>query len=900
MLCAVVCASLLFNVQAQPLLPDVSNNIANELSAGRKAFDEKRLQDAEKHFQRVLAQDSKNVEAYYRLGQVFWAMQQTRRALTSFAKASELGRDNATLQMSLAGFYEQARMMDLAVEHYRQVISLEGESALGKDAEKRLNLVLVKEYAAAADIDTALQLLQSMLEEYPNDSRVLQHLGFAYLLGNRFESAAAIYEEVLEKDPDNDSAHMNIAGVYEKMGNLEAAVTHFKRAAELAKQPGRQLDAQIRAGVLSSQFLIENGDTSGAIKELEALLELKPDLTVASNRLSKIYLDKGDELSAQKVLEDAIEANPNSLDMRMNLASIYAHKKNYVDAAWELGVILKANDGDNPFAQRARQLMQQIRNTVGDKFENVLLAAQRKNNLIAHIKQNPDDAQAHFNLGGLYVGQRRYDKAREHFEKVVEYDEANATAHLFLGEIYSFVSEHEKSANAFARYISLEKNVQKLDDVAVPYASALGGHFLREEELDHALHHFQRVVALNEKEAYSWYQVGVLLSRKGELDEAIEAYDQVLTIVPENSLARFNRGLIYEQLGRESEAFDEYQNVAINEKNNVRLKDAADAKLKYLGPRLNGLTARANYSYSFTDNSNLSEFNPRSERTSALSASFVYRYRYSDDWLLSMKYDPTYTTYHVGHYDYLSQRYEPSVTYGRRGDLWVLSYRLSTLKSILTEDSVNTTSLFKLSRTKSLSNGRSYTADVGWQRFKGATSSRFDSNTYTLSGSYSRKLGKGVSDQTSYTFTYLDNIEEENEGAAYFGNSVSYNLSKWFSQKLALSTTLSWTRNQYREIDRFTRFANSTIPPTKRLTTLYSVGVSANYRQSDRFSFFASLTYQKNQSNLPVLVLIRGQGDDPDIIRPIRSEELIGVPLTSSSLGPYEKINLSFGLRMNF
>lgn len=875
-------------------------NIQETLEAGRKALDEDNTAEALELLQSVIAVDDGNVEAYYRLGQTYWKMRNSQEALKSFDKASELGKDNASLQMSLAGFYEQVRMMDRAVEHYRKVINIEGESELGKNAEKRLNLVLVKEYAQSADVDTALQLLQSMLEEYPDDLRVLQHLGFAYLLANRFESAAAIYEEVLEKDPNNDSAHMNIAGVYEKMGNLAAAIKHFELAGELALTPSRQLESRIRAGLLTSQFHYENGEIEAAIEALKGLLELKPDFTVASNRLSKIYMDQGNDLEAQKTLEEALAFAPEGLDMRLNLASIYAKEKNFIDAIWELSLIIKTNGGNNPFAPRARELMRQVATVLGDGFERTAQLAEHKNALIAHLTTKPDDPKANFDLGTIYVGQRRYDKAKQHFETVVKVMPAHGGSYLYLGEINASLNDNEAAFKAFGRYIALEPDLEKIQRVLAAYTSTLARYLLSQKKDEHALHHFKRAVEFAENDAYAWYQIGLLLSRRGEMEEAIAAYDTVLSLVSKNSLARYNRALLYERLGRESDAFTEYQQIVIDEQKGSQLQVAAESKVKYLKARLNGLTASANYSYSFNDNSNLSEFNPRSEQISSLSASFSYRYRYDDDWLFGGTYGPTYTTYHIGHFDFLIQTFEPFVTYGKRGDQWNLSLRFNQQESLLNEEGVSNRASLELERSKSLSDDRRYSIDFNYETYEGASTSRFDSDTYSLKGNYSRSLGKGISDGFSYTLTYLNPIEEANADAEYVGNTFGYNASKWFSQKLAVSGNVSVTRNLYLETDRFTRLANSTVPPTKRLTTLYSMNVSLNYRHSDKFRFYSSLSYQVNRSNLPVLVFIEGRNGEPDIIRPVRSEELVGVPLTSSSLGPYKKLTLSFGVGINF
>ena len=902
----IVCCMFMFMfmpaLSAQPLINDGRGSAEQEIKEGRNAFDAGRLNVARVHFERAVELDPTSVEAHYRLGQTFWGLKNAEAALMFFDKTAEMGKANATLQMSLASFYDQVKMVDKAITQYKKVMALSGGDKLGKTAEKRLNLVLVKQYAASSDVDTALQLLNSMLEEYPNDLRVLQHLGFAYLLINRFESAAAVYEEVLEQEPKSVSAHMNIAGVYEKMGNLSSALKHFRLAAKYASLPARVLEAKIRGGILESQLLQEKADFTGAIEVLEEMLVLKPDLSVASNRLSRIYAEQGNMAEAMRVLENALISLPLSHDMRLNLASLYADQQNFIDAVWALGLILDDKSGNAAYAPRAKQLMQQIANKVGDQFNKLAQAAQNKNNLIAYLAKNPDDAKAHFQLGVIYTGQRHYKKARVEFEHVVRLEPDHVFAHLYLGEVGAFLGDYKLASDSFGRYISLETDIEKAEKIEVPFASTLARLLVSEEKASQALDQLARVVLLSPEDAYAWYQIGVLLSRKGELDEAESAYSEVLKVVPGNALARFNRALIYEQLGRENDAFAEYQQVAVGEKQNAQLRDAAENKVKLLKARLNGLTATATYSFSYDNNSNLSRFKPRPERTSGLSANFTYRYRYDDDWLFGLSYSPSYTMYHVGHNDFLNLTISPTITYGKRGDLWTFTYRMSTMENLLSETGLSDTANTSLAWNKELASGAQLGTTLGFQTYSGAATSRFDSNTYSLSSAYSRSLGRGVSDSLTYSFTYLQNVDEANDDAAYVGNGLAYNLSKWFSQKLAVSGNVSLTRNLYLEIDRFTRHQFSTVPPTKRLTTQYGLRLSATYRQSDTFRFFTTLSFQANESNLPVLVLVRGNParNEPDVIRPIRADELIGVPLTSSSLGAYKKTSLNFGVSVSF
>ncbi len=900
LLSALVIANSVYAQMATQSPPTSMGQVNQLMDKGRTALDEGRLPDALRIFRQVLLIKPDEVEAHYRIGLVFWRQRQIQEAFVFFNKAIEIAPENASLHLSLAGFYEQASLFDKAVEEYRKVIVLAEGTEMARSSEKRLNLTLVKQYVAAADVDTALQILNSLLEEYPDDPRVLQHLGFAYSLAKRYEAAAAIYESVLEKEPENDSAHMNLANVYMKMGDVPNAITHFEKAAELSPQPSRRTEAKIRLGLLGSTQAQRKGDNKLAIRELEKVLEIDPNQVTASNRLAAIHREEGQLDEAEDVLLAAIRSTPENLDVRLNLASLYLESRNVVDAVWQLDLIM-SQGADTPQAQQARGMMNQLSGTMGNQLTAVRATAKQKNELKQTLFMDSNNAMAHFNLGGIYMRQRKYDEAQVAFENVRRINPRIALTYVNLGEIYAQKGEFAAAADAFATYMSLETNLSKVERLQPAYASVLGQQFYKEGNYDAALNYFSRVLELNPKDNLARFYTAVIYSRRLQLEDAVEAYELLLETAPSHMGARSNLARIYEQLGQEEDALSQYRRVAMNVEEGAA-KETADNRIKYLQRSINGLTSSAGYSLTFDTNNNLSEHDPEEEYWSSLNANFTYRYKYRDDVRLGATYSPTYSTYHIGQYDYINHNLSPFIGYGDRRSTYTARYTYNKLSGLLNEESVSETNTFSLDWNKELNPERKLLLNLSYRKFESASSSFFNANTAALSLTYSRNLGRRLTDSTGYTFSNNDNENPDNADAAFMSHTLNYQINKWFSPKFSLGITGSASLTDYLNPDRFA------VPEEKRSNTFFSLRASFNYRVNDHFRLFGNAGYQQNDSNLPVFVQVTDdQGRpivDPEtglpVFRPVTGEDLIGVPIQSASLGSYQKVIATFGLAVSF
>jgi len=150
------------------------------------------------------------------------------------------------------------------------------------------------------------------------------------------QQAAALFEQVIAKDPAFAPAYAGLADAYAGMswqiGGLSAdeGLTRMRPAAVKAIELDPLLaEAQAAMGLTYSREC----DWDNARKSFDRALELNPSLTqIHTNYASSTLLPMGKAGEAQQLLEAALIADPLSLDVRRQLAAAQIHAGRYDDA----------------------------------------------------------------------------------------------------------------------------------------------------------------------------------------------------------------------------------------------------------------------------------------------------------------------------------------------------------------------------------------------------------------------------------------------------------------------------------------------------------------------------------------------------------------------------------------
>jgi tetratricopeptide (TPR) repeat protein len=195
-------------------------------------------------------------------------------------------------------------------------------------------------YFVLGNFQEAESSFRSALRLNPKCEHVNYFLGIMLRRQERLEEAIQCYQKAIASDPYLAEAHANLAEIYMHKEMFEQAIWELNTA--LAINPelswGRSLLAEAHA--LVGGIYVERGMPDKAIAELKESLAVNPELAIGLSNLGFAYVLKGmyDEGIAE--LKKATAIDPDLASAHLNLAMAYVKKGMLDDSLRELEIAL--------------------------------------------------------------------------------------------------------------------------------------------------------------------------------------------------------------------------------------------------------------------------------------------------------------------------------------------------------------------------------------------------------------------------------------------------------------------------------------------------------------------------------------------------------------------------------
>ena len=161
----------------------------------------------------------------------------------------------------------------------------------------------------------------------------------------------------------------------------------------------------------------------------------------------------------------------------------------------------------------------------------------------------PDHAKPWFNLGKLYLSQRRLEQARYALEQSLKHDPRPANAHPAyhnLGYVFLFQKDFQQARQAFERALHNKETAQTYYSLS----HALANLNLADEQI-HAL---EQAVRLKPNFVPAQRNLGVLYMQRGSYEAAERSLLQAIKYDAQSITTHRNLGVLYEKMGRTEQA----------------------------------------------------------------------------------------------------------------------------------------------------------------------------------------------------------------------------------------------------------------------------------------------------------------------------------------------------------
>ena len=291
--------------QLEKLLRDQPGNVDAHFNLGLLDIDDRKLDEAEAHFQIVAKTPERVGDAEYFLGRVAELRHQPKQALAHYEKVSngQQGLDAAVRRAAMLaklGRLDDARAI---LETLRDQFPPLADRFLMAEGEILLE---------AGAYDQALELYGDALKDTPDDTDLLYSRSLVYERMNRVGESEADLRKILDKAPD-DARALNALGY--------TLLVHTDRLDEADKLVSKALllTPDDPAVVDSMGWLrFRQGRPQDALPLLQKAYSQFPDSEVAAH-LGEVLWAVGSKDQAHSLLTQAAKADPDNTQLRDTL-----------------------------------------------------------------------------------------------------------------------------------------------------------------------------------------------------------------------------------------------------------------------------------------------------------------------------------------------------------------------------------------------------------------------------------------------------------------------------------------------------------------------------------------------------------------------------------------------------
>ena len=335
--------------------------------------------------------------------------------------------------------------------------------------------------------------LEQRLVSHPSPGDY-EALGAWYATQRQFSCAAAAFESAIRLDPNSWQSHYDLGIALLSSGKINRAANELRTASGL--KPG---SAQILLPLGAALSELNRQDE--AIDAFRSVLKMDPQSVKALDGLTKALIAENRYIAAIAELKNA----PLDEVLQLNLAVAYSKNGNTDDA-----------------------------------LQTVL----------AIVKEHPDYAQAHFNLGVIYTQQDRFSEAAQAFQEALRLDPSDDVTRLTYVKTLVVLAQFESAAPIIRDYLHRHSH----DFDALYFAGVVEKGLGNNAEAEKAL---RQAVAIDPNHFDARYNLGFVLAHLGRPAEARTQLEAALKLSPDSSKARFQLASVLRALGLKDEATKE-------------------------------------------------------------------------------------------------------------------------------------------------------------------------------------------------------------------------------------------------------------------------------------------------------------------------------------------------------
>jgi len=298
-----------------------------------------------------------------------------------------------------------------------------------------------------------------------------------------FATVLTLWQDTVEKAPDNPRAHNNLGQALMSEGRAAEAAEEFSKAIEL--QPNHAF-ARFNLGTL----LLGQRRYAEAVVQFSAALQADPNYLNARINLGQALTGLGRDTEAMQQYWAALAQDPSAQDASLNLGALLVGQGRATEAAERLRSVIAADPSIpeahfhlglalerlSDFSAAERSLQEALRLRPGFAAAQLALAKlslhQGRGELAETqareaLRLDPSLAEGHYLLGNLLARQRQIERALAEFQECLRLDPTHVSCrnnlgncYLMLGRLREAIATYEESLRQKPGDASVQANLE--------------------------------------------------------------------------------------------------------------------------------------------------------------------------------------------------------------------------------------------------------------------------------------------------------------------------------------------------------------------------------------------------------------------------------------------------------
>ncbi|MCJ7772763.1 MAG: tetratricopeptide repeat protein, partial [Desulfobacterales bacterium] len=397
------------------------------------------------------------------------------------------------------------------------------------DTLKKISIRYYKKYNK--DIESRILKLNQWITD-PQTIKVGQKLRMPIISNSKKEiippekkkKIVQLYKDILENEPHNIRATMELAYFYDKM-NMQGDAD--KLYMDLGKRSANEIGIIIR--------------------------------------IVNQYLDKDQFDAVIAIAEGALKGAPQNSDLHHVAGLGYSGIENTEKSLFHFKQVSEGSRFYTDSVVHISYIYQQNKQT---------------DQAIAYLKdiieKHPDNAEFMLFLGSLYEDIEEYDKAEKILKKGISIDKKNVKIHFRLGVVYDKWEKKNDSIHSMRRVIELDpKHANALNYLGYTYAE-MG------QNLDEAEGLILEALKLKPNDGYITDSLGWVYYKKGLFEKALEILEKAVSLVSDDSTMLEHLGDAHFKLNNKSDALKFYKMSLDKKDEKEKNKETLETKIKEL------------------------------------------------------------------------------------------------------------------------------------------------------------------------------------------------------------------------------------------------------------------------------------------------------------------------------